>query len=254
MHPKLRVEDVLAFRSEPWCWYSISRSPSVTTPETYAKHKHELPFHLSGLLANPRFEDDDDDDDDRWRSRRSRRSRRSHGVCVDHGYACTYCTTLAATQGDYCLDALDLALVNWEIFLRLSEKPAEALDVARAAGVFDSEPGATNAYCALLGNPAATLAHVAECLERVRASGQMTTWVRVTAAANDLRVARDAYLDRAETEREARARAAPAVVQLMRVWGVPKYFMPRLLPVLDTVEVDGTKKKPPPQKKLHKKK
>jgi hypothetical protein len=236
MHPKLRVEDVLAFRSEPWCWYSISRSPSVTTPETYAKHKHELPFHLSGLLANPRFDDDGDDGDD---GRRSRRSRRSHGVCVDHGYACTYCTTLAATQGDYGLDALDLALVNWEIFLRLSENPAEALDVARAAGVFDSEPGATNAYCALLGNPAATLAHVAECLERVRASGQMTTWVRVTAAANDLRVARDAYLERAETEREARARAAPAVVQLMRAWGVPNYFMPRLLPVLDTVEVDG---------------
>ena len=219
-HPRLRVDDVLAFRTRPWCWYAISRSPSVTTPETYAKHKHELPFHLSGILANPQFEDDAEIGS----------ARRARSVCVEHGYACSYCTTLSATRGECGLDALDLALVNWEIYLRLSETPTEALRVARAAGVFGSEPGATNAYCALLGNPSATLAHVAECLDRLRAGGKMTTWVRVTAAANDLRVARDAYLERTETEREARARAAPAVVQLMRAWSVPCCFLSKLLP------------------------
>ena len=220
-HPKLRVEDVIAYRDRPWCWHTLSRSPSVTTPETYSRYKSELPFRLSGILANPLFDDAE-----------PRPSARS--VCIGHGFACSFCTTLSAASGTCGFDTLDVRLVNWEIYLRLSERPEEAVRVARDAGVFDSELSASSAQCALLGNPAATLGQVAWCIASLRASGRLTTWARVTAAANELRVARDAYEETRRKEREWRAEAVPAVLQLLRHAGLPWYMLPLLLPCAET--------------------
>jgi hypothetical protein len=81
----------------------------------------------------------------------------------------------------------------------------------------------------LLGNPAATLAQVAWCIACLRASGRFTTWARVTAAANELRVARSAYEEKKQKEREWRARAAPAVTQLLRREKLPYCLLPILL-------------------------
>ena len=225
-HPKLRVEDVAAYRDRPWCWHTLSKSPSVTTPETYGMYKSELPFRLSGLLMNPRF----DDEEPRILSRPRRPSRPS--MCLEHGLACSFCTTLSAASG---LCGFDVGLINWEIYLRLSERPEEAARVARDAGVFDSEPLASSAQCALLGNPAATLAQVAWCIACLRASGRFTTWARVTAAANELRVARSAYEEKKQKEREWRARAAPAVTQLLRREKLPYCLLPILLRAEDAL-------------------
>ena len=219
-HPKLRVSDVLAYRDRPWCWYTLSKSGNVTTPETYGRYKSVLPFELSGILANPLF-----DDAPPYAARRAR------STCLEHGFACSYCTTISAASGE-C--GFDVGLVNWEIYLRLSERPEEAARVARDAGVFDAELSASNAQCALLGNPAATLAQIGWCLESLRASGRLTTWARVTAAANELRVAREAYEETRRNERRWRAEAAPAVLQLMRHTGLPYYILTLLLACPET--------------------
>lgn len=222
-HPKLRVSDVLAHRDRPWCWYTLSKSCNITTPETYMRYKSELPFHLSGIIANPLFD---------YAPPSS--GKKARGMCLEHGFACSFCTTLSAASGACGFDTLDVNLVNWEIYLRLSERPEEAARVARDAGVFETELSASNAQCALLGNPAATLGQIVWCLESLRASGRLTTWARVTAAANELRVAREAYEETRRKEREWRAEAAPAVVQLMRHAGLPYYVLPLLLPCAET--------------------
>ena len=145
---------------------------------------------------------------------------------------CSFCTTLTAASG---VCGFDVGLINWEIYLRLSERPEEAARVARDAGVFDSEPLASSAQCALLGNPAATLAQVAWCVACLRASGRFTTWARVTAAANELRVARSAYEEKKQKEREWRTQAAPAVTQLLRREGLPYCLLPMLLRAEDAL-------------------
>jgi hypothetical protein len=226
-HPRLRMQDVLEFRDRPWCWYTLSRSTSVTTLETYGAHKHALPFELAGILANPLFDD--------YGEEPVRPVRPVRPVCVQHGFACSYCTTLAAARGERGF-GFDAPLVNWEIYMRLSEIPDDAVRVARQAGVFDSE-SASNAHCALLGNPAVSLAHVAWCLESLRAAGRLTTWVRVTAATNELRAAREAYEDALERATLERARLAPAVAQLLLRRGMPRHFLPFFLPYADGADL-----------------
>ena len=220
-HPRLTIDDVLAHRTAPWCWYMISRAPNVTTPGVYCAHRAHLPFSRSGLAVNPSFDDAARDDAGVTRP----------WACAQHGHACMYCTVPHGACGAPLLSRLP-DVVSWDVYLRLATDLAGAMQRAHDRGVF-VESGytarAVGAYSGAIGNGALSLGQAAWCVARLRALGKMGTWMRITLAANAMGAARTSAAREREAERARIARCAPAVLQLLASRGVPVAFARRML-------------------------
>jgi hypothetical protein len=220
-HPRLVIGDVLAHRDAPWCWYMLSRSPNVTTPEVYRAYRDLLPFSTSGVAVNPAFDD----------AARAFAGVARPWVCARHGHACLYCTAVTGTCGAPAPSCLP-ECVSWDVYLRITDDPASAMQRAHDRGVLaenEFADRAVGAYSGAIGNPHISLGLAAWCVAKLRSLGRLGTWVRVTLAANEMRRAR---ADAIATERAAYARiavCAPAVAQLLRARGVPSSFVRRVL-------------------------
>jgi hypothetical protein len=220
-HPRLTIGDVLAHRTAPWCWYMLSRAPNVTTPAVYCAYRAQLPFSRSGIAVNPSFDDAARDDAGVSRA----------WSCALHGHACMYCTVARGECGAPLLSRLPDA-VSWDVYLRLTDDLAGAMQRAHDRGVFVAAgytARAVGAYSGALGNGALTLGQAAWCVAHLRALGKMGAWMRITLAANAMRAARSGA-EVARTQERARVAAiAPSVVQVLRARGVPVAFARHIL-------------------------
>jgi hypothetical protein len=115
-HPRLEWRHVLSNVSAPWNAFAITANPAVTTHA--ALSTSAFPFVSSALVLNPNFQH-----------------------CQEHGYACQYTRASLRPPFETCgmisaSTARCAGDVNWEVYLRHTGAPSDALQAAIDSGNF----------------------------------------------------------------------------------------------------------------------